>query len=347
MDQWRSLVPEPAPFTADPERAEPLNFAPDDPECLRIDALQWHAQAVAGWHRDAVFAQVPGEPLPWQRGDLVWALSRGDRPWGPAAFHVPAMIAQEAPVAWLAECAAALAAIAAQLGDGLLAGRYRAALARLGTDLPGSDHRLGGDGADHRFSTAVYPVLARLRDDPATLAALEHTRSLTKPVPTKAWLRRAEGLLAVSPRVPAAMRDVLDTLLSTRGAVDDDQDGLLRGVSWLAAAEPGEEVSGLLARGGGDRGRAVWPGVLPTGRPDRGGRRGDPRRPARPHPGPGAGAVGSHRPQQTAADQGRRRSGPVGHGPRLGARRGPGAGRRRPRSDLGRSAARAVRRDRR
>ncbi|MEU4160260.1 hypothetical protein [Actinoplanes sp. NPDC026670] len=238
MDQWRSLVPEPAPFTVDPERADPLDFAPDDPEGIRIDALRWHAQAVAGWHRDRVFHPATSERLPWQRGDLVWALSRADRPWGPASFQVPAMIAEEVPAAWLTECEAALNAIVARLGDGPLADRYRSALAR-----PGGD----GPVADRRFSTVVYPVLAGFLGDPAILAALAHTRSLTRPAPSKAWLRQAEALLTVAPRVPAAMRDVLDTLLCTTGAVDDDHDSLLRGVSWLVAAEPGEEASELLA----------------------------------------------------------------------------------------------------
>jgi hypothetical protein len=245
MEQWRSLVPDLAPFTPDPAGADPAGFAPDDPEGARIDALQWHAEAVAGRYRHAGahtrIHRTPGERLPWQRGDLVWALSRGRDDWGPdtAPYHVPAMIAQEIPVGWLAECRAALTGLAARLGDGAPADRLRNALAR-----PDGDAPEGGTG----FGTAAYPVLHGFLSDPATIAALEHTRALTRPVPSQAWRRRAETLVTVSPRVPAAMRDLLDTFIGTTGAVHDDHDSLLRGVSWLAAARPGEEVTELLAR---------------------------------------------------------------------------------------------------
>lgn len=237
MDQWRSLLPGLAPFTVDPAAGDPCDFAPDDPEGHRLELMQWHTEAVSGWHRDTGanprIYQPGGEPLPWQRGDLVWALSRHGPGSGAGPLVVPSMIVQGIPAAWLAECAPALTALVARLrdDDGMpahvrqtLADRFGQALARSGDTTP---------AFDDRFSTAIYPILAGVRDDPATMAALDLAGSLTRPVPSKAWLRRAE---TVSAQVPAAIRDVLQAFCGTAGPVHADHDSLLRGVCWLAAA---------------------------------------------------------------------------------------------------------------
>ncbi|MBG0564647.1 DUF4132 domain-containing protein [Actinoplanes aureus] len=278
MDSWLSLIPGPMPASPG---TPPV---PTDDEWAgeqqRLIAMQWHLAAVRrgspNYDPDPEIFRITAEPLPWKPGDLAWALrslSEAGIDDDGQAYCLPAVIAQQIPLDMLAAYGPVLSAVLGELLDGNaefpaeirrpLAERYGRALARLTGELP--PHLLfHGD----RFGTAARDRLGERVADPATIAALEFAVTLTRPVPAKAWSRRAETLLTGAPQAVAAVRDVLRVFAEAAAWVYDDHDVLLRGLCWMAALDPADETTALLARvaevAGVPRGRSADPRAART-----------------------------------------------------------------------------------
>ncbi|WP_430785958.1 hypothetical protein [Actinoplanes sp. G11-F43] len=270
MERWQSLIPASRPAASqvdDVELGDEIGA-----ERQRLVALRWHLAAIAGRHRwsgpDEIH-RLTAEPLPWQPDDLPWSLRSTYQGGGwndDAAFRLPAIIARQIPVGWLAASAPALTRIHTDLAEEVpfgwyqrvSAGRsrpaliesYRAALDRLRGGMPA-----GLLGTADRFGVTALGSLGDRRADPAVVEALTFAATLGKPVPSQAWSRRAGALLArpasedsSSAVVLEALRVLSAAFVETTGQVHDDHDQLLRGVCWLLATDPSTPVSELLAR---------------------------------------------------------------------------------------------------
>ena len=246
MNSWLSLIPGPVPG----DRAA-WKASSDE---RRLDALRWH-QAVASPRRPWYEAIPPiyemtAEPVPWQRGDLDWALHAAARCGSfhdGRVYHLPAVIAAQLPLDELTPYQPVLRAVLDEIAGNTempvdirrpLTERYGKALARLTNGMPA--HLLASYDA---FGPAARRRLGDRAADPAVIAAVGFATTLTTPAPVKGWLRQAEAL-----NVPEATRDVLTAFAETTVAVCDDHDFLLRGLCWMAASDPGDATTALLAR---------------------------------------------------------------------------------------------------
>jgi hypothetical protein len=99
-----------------------------------------------------------------------------------------------------------------------------------------------------RVGPAIRSALGERLAGTGLRPLLLHAFSLTKPVPTRAWRRTAESRLAAAPDGVAVARAMLETFVSHADEIHEDTDTLLRGLTWLVAADPGEQASATLAR---------------------------------------------------------------------------------------------------
>ncbi|MBM2622960.1 DUF4132 domain-containing protein [Actinoplanes sp. LDG1-06] len=261
MDSWLSLIPGPRPETRDvtPTVVTEVESEEWDGARQRLISKQWHRYAadISGpvYLRDPEIYEVAAAPTPWTEDDLAWALHvsrESTTKYDGRVFHLPVIIASQLSVEQLAPFEPVLRAVLADVSErwGMptdirrpLAARYGEVLARLGGGLPA--HLLPErDG----FGVTTRRRLGGLAADPAVIAALEFADTLAKPAPTKTWLRQAEQLVAASPAVPSAVTTVLATFTEEAGPLDDFHDQLLRGLVWMAAADPGDEATALIAR---------------------------------------------------------------------------------------------------
>ncbi len=251
--------------------AELLSSVPG--ERSRLAALRWHMSAVARDWPDfdpapEIYA-ITREPVPWEAGDLGRALAAlGDDPvsYDGQAYHLPAIIAQQVPLEEVREHEAALTATMERIyGEWempgeirrRLAAQYGRALGRLTGVLP--PYLLAKLDA---FGPAARAALGGLVADPALIALLEFAGTLTKPVPPKSWLRRAEALVGAGPQLPGAVRGILSAFANVAVAVHDEHDWLVRGLCWtVAVSDPSEETTLVLARVAGVAGEPVRQGA--------------------------------------------------------------------------------------
>ncbi|WP_127504160.1 DUF4132 domain-containing protein [Actinoplanes solisilvae] len=246
MDDWLPLIPGPIPG----DRAV-WKAASDE---RRLDALRWH-QAITSPRRP-YYAAIPpiydmtAEPVPWHTGDLDWALHAAAKCgsfYDGRVYHLPAVIASQLPLDELAPYQPILQAVLSQIAGNRdmpldirrpLTERYGQVLARLAPGMP--VHLLAGHDA---FGPAARRRLGARVADPAVIAAIGFATTLSKLAPAKSWLREAEAV-----NVPSAARDVLAAFADTAVTVWADHDFLLRGLCWMAALDPGDETTALLAR---------------------------------------------------------------------------------------------------
>ncbi|WP_127501022.1 DUF4132 domain-containing protein [Actinoplanes solisilvae] len=236
-----------------------LGLTAHDGEVRRRAMLLVH-ERVAG--EDASYFGYIGQSLvvadgldtPWTRDDLVWALRHllceiplttvSDAP-----FWVPALIASALDPAELQGLGGQLLAAF----DGLYNGHYVAGegtrrLARLfGNSLRHFHQGVPADlAAAANEARGQAPGLWVLLADAEVQAVFRFASDLTKPAPTKAWLREADERLAATPAASEAVALLLGGYRGGTGLVRDHIDALLRGLIWLQSRVPGDESTELL-----------------------------------------------------------------------------------------------------
>ncbi|GAA2703614.1 hypothetical protein [Actinoplanes palleronii] len=289
MSGWLHLVPEMSSGAVDPVPVE--SWPPQGPQHQRLTALYWHAGLLTdqrpAYHGTAELYALTAESVPWHRDDLVWALQVLARQrigvYG-AGCELPGVIASQLPVEQLGGFEPVLWAVHDAILDDRevfgakrreLVGRLRTAIRRLSGDLV-TPLLFGREG----FGPAARRLLGDRGTDPATSEVLEHAVTLTRPVPSKAWLRRAAALRAASPMAASAVRDVLAAFLDhdswpreepdprpreepdpwpreepdpwPREEPDiwlrEEHDVLVRGLCWIHALDGSPEATVLLGR---------------------------------------------------------------------------------------------------
>ncbi|NMO51940.1 DUF4132 domain-containing protein [Actinoplanes sp. TBRC 11911] len=169
----------------------------------------------------------------WTRADLEWALdlllAAGPRETlSDAPFWVPALIAGALDQAELEGLEGRLDAVFGALRDN--------------PRVPPDDRR--------RLTWIVGAPLRRFAgpDAPAEIHDLfRYASGLSKPVPSRSWLRVADEKLAASPRARDAVTKVLDAHRNPASSAYDYDDSLLRGLIWLQSRTAGDESTALLA----------------------------------------------------------------------------------------------------
>jgi hypothetical protein len=225
------------------------------PEVRRLVAARAHLTAVRRGHPDegteARLAVLIGGGIRWSRADLAWALRSAAEEGGlydGGAFFLPAHIALALPAGQLAGFVPALRAVFDHvLHEGSVTGQFRHRLAHLyGTAIGRATGTLPphllNDGDE--FGPAARSRLSA--HDRSAQTLLIYAASLERATPSKAWLRAAPPFVTY----PAyeALPTILETFASVRCFVDDDNDVLLRGLTWLLSLDPSDEATGLLAR---------------------------------------------------------------------------------------------------
>ncbi|MFI6074536.1 DUF4132 domain-containing protein [Actinoplanes sp. NPDC051343] len=224
----------------------------------RLVALQiqhWEATAFPPGHgAGRAWVALLHDRVGFRRGDLIWSLAvlagAEWRPYG-GAYHLPALIAAELPDTELSGLLPVFEAVLAEAREEIhtqderlrVAGLYTDVIDRLTDRLP---PYLLHDG--DRVGPAIRSALGERLGGTGLRPLLLHAFSLTKPVPTKAWRRTAESRLAAAPDGAAVVRAMLETFVSLADEIHEDTDTLLRGLTWLVAADPGEQASATLAR---------------------------------------------------------------------------------------------------
>lgn len=249
MDGWRALLPAAVLDRLPPAPADEIELGDETGlERQRLIAMRWHLGiGRQRWGRaEPEIYRITAEPLPWQRDDLRWALSRTESE-GYDSLHLPAIIARQVPLDWLADSAPALARLLSALIDPwfrpsdekeALAEHYRQALDRLSGGMPA--HLLSPADV---FGVTALDQLGDRRADAATITALQFAVTLTKPVPSPTWLRRAAAI-----STPDSVHELLAVFLKTTDWLYEGHDHLLRGLCWLLSTDPSPEVTALLAR---------------------------------------------------------------------------------------------------
>ena len=224
-------------------------------EVRRLVAAQAHL--TAAWRdspdegTEIVLGLLIGGGIRWRRADLAWALRVAAGECGlydGGAFFLPAHIALALPAGQLAGFAPALRAVFDHvLHEGTVTGQFRHRLAHLyGTAIGRATGTLPphllNDGDE--FGPAARSRLSA--HDRSAQTLLIYAATLERSTPAKAWLRAAPPFVTY----PAyeTLPTILETFASLRCFVDDGNDVLLRGLTWLLSLDPSDEATGLLAR---------------------------------------------------------------------------------------------------
>jgi hypothetical protein len=201
----------------------------------------------------------------WTRADLIWALRTADD-WGlydGAAFLLLGYIAASLTPDELAGCEPALRAVF----DTMLHQRQTPQATRwqvtalIGKTLGRLTHRLPPHllhAGDH-FGPLARRQLGERLDTSEAAQVLAHAVSLTKPAPTKAWLHAARQLPTAAPA-----RAVLGCFTEFRGPVHENNDQVLRGLTWMLSPDTDRDTTDLLARVAATAGSAAAPSRYPV-----------------------------------------------------------------------------------
>ncbi|TQS46853.1 DUF4132 domain-containing protein [Cryptosporangium phraense] len=230
-----------------------------------------------GWRCDeSVLSRVARPGRSWSAFDLSWALAQfpSQGGWGPgfgyvAALHLPLLMAASLPSEALAPFAPALKAVDSflrehgpfRMGVAELRTMRREVATLLGRLADESAHRwpFGINHDEDEFAPAARALLADR--DPAVSALLDHCDELGEGrKPSAAWQRRGTDLLAAVPGSTEIVRELLVLFTgqrereitlaegwTERRLLFDWSTTTLRGLVWLAASDPDEATTTLLA----------------------------------------------------------------------------------------------------
>ncbi|GIE32746.1 hypothetical protein Ait01nite_057910 [Actinoplanes italicus] len=234
--------------------ARPAGAAGWPAEVRRQAALRVHLRAIGnGGAPDEGPARVMpalfGDDVRWTRSELAWALrtSDGYDHYDGGGYHLAGHIAVSLNPAELQGFGPALRAVLDEFIDcwstprhirRQLAVLYGTAIGRAAGCLP-LDLLPWSCG----FGEVARQKLGAGLDGPVATATLRHAASLTRPVPSRAWLREATRFPDGWP-----IEAVLECFTEHRGYVWFGTDELLRGLVWMLSLDPREEAAALLCR---------------------------------------------------------------------------------------------------
>jgi hypothetical protein len=222
-------------------------------EVRRLAALRVHIQALHSSSPNEgpayVMPVLCGDDVRWTRSDLAWALrtSDGYGYFDGAGYQLAGHIAVSLSAAELQGFGAALRAVLDEfINDWSTPRHIRRQLATLyGTAIGRAAGCLPLDLLPWScgFGEVAREKLGADLDGPVVTGTLRHAASLTRPAPSKAWLRKA---MTFPDRWP--VEAVLDCFASHPRYVWFGTDELLRGLVWMLSQDPRDEACALLCR---------------------------------------------------------------------------------------------------